>query len=85
MAGAVALDEVVLHGWDLARATGQAFDVEPRLLDVVHGFVQQAASPEFESQRDGLFGPVVPVPDDAPLLDRVLGLSGRDPGWSPPA
>jgi hypothetical protein len=30
-----------------------------------------------------VFGPVVPVPDDAPLLDRVIGLSGRDPGWKP--
>jgi hypothetical protein len=24
------------------------------------------------------------VPDDAPLLDRVIGLTGRDPGWSRP-
>jgi hypothetical protein len=23
------------------------------------------------------------VPDDAPLLDRVIGLTGRDPAWSP--
>jgi len=30
-----------------------------------------------------LFGPVVEVPDDAPLLDRVIGLTGRDPAWSP--
>jgi hypothetical protein len=27
----------------------------------------------------GVFGKAVPVPDDAPLLDRVLGLTGRDP------
>ena len=27
----------------------------------------------------GVFGPRVPVPDDAPFLDRPLGLTGRDP------
>lgn len=30
---------------------------------------------------EGLFGPVVDVPADAPLLDRVIGLSGRNPSW----
>lgn len=81
VAGLVALDELVVHGWDLARATGRPWAVEPASLEAVHGFVQGFAAPG--ADRAGLFGPVVPVPDDAPLLDRVIGLTGRDPRWSP--
>jgi uncharacterized protein (TIGR03086 family) len=82
-AGLVALDELVIHGWDVARASGQPYDCDPASLEAVHGFVAQFSGPGMEEQRAGLFGPVVDVPDDAPLLDRVIGLTGRDPGWSP--
>ena len=33
VAGAVALDELVLHAWDLAKGTGPAFDPDPAALD----------------------------------------------------
>jgi uncharacterized protein (TIGR03086 family) len=82
-AGVVALDELVVHGWDLARATGQPYDCDRPSLEAVHGFVQQFAAPGMEAQRGGLFGPVVAVADDTPLLDRVIGLTGRDPYWCP--
>ena len=81
VAGLVALDELVIHGWDLARAAGLAYECDPASLEAVHGFVAQFASPE-ERARNELFGAVVPVPDGAPLLDRVVGLAGRDPAWS---
>ena len=81
VAGAVALDELVVHGWDLARATGQAYAPDEASLKVAQGLLtpEEGAA----SSDGGLFGAVVPVPDDAPLLDRVIGLSGRDPGWTP--
>jgi uncharacterized protein (TIGR03086 family) len=79
-AGVVALDELVMHGWDLAKATGQPAGYDGPGLEAVHGMVQQFRS----SGIEGLFGPPVAVPDDAPLLDRILGLAGRDPGWEPP-
>jgi uncharacterized protein (TIGR03086 family) len=83
VAGLVALDELVIHGWDVARASGQAYDCDRRLLEAVHGFVAQFAGPGQEAARERLFGPVVQVSDDAPLLERVVGLTGRDPAWSP--
>jgi uncharacterized protein (TIGR03086 family) len=83
VAGVVALDELVIHAWDLARATGQEFDDDPASLEVVHGFVTGLAAPGSEQMRSGIFGPIVAVDPDAPLLDRTLGLAGRDPAWSP--
>jgi uncharacterized protein (TIGR03086 family) len=80
-AGAVAVDELVIHGWDLARATGQPYEPDPAALQLCHGLLLAAA--DDPSRGDGIFGPVVPVPEDAPLLDRAVGLSGRDPGWTP--
>lgn len=81
VAGAVAADELVVHGWDLARATGQEYEPDEAALRAAYGFL--AAAAENSGPGEGVFGPVVPVPDDAPLLDRVIGLSGRDPGWKP--
>jgi uncharacterized protein (TIGR03086 family) len=79
---AVTLDELVLHGWDLARATGQPYDPDPRDVAAILPFLEMFGS---EQGVPGLFGPAVPVPDDAPAFDRALGLSGRDPAWRAPA
>jgi len=83
MAKAPALDiasmvikEMAVHGWDVATATGQKFhvcdDTARFVLDVVdkHG--------DLYRQYDGFADPV-PVPDDAPVFDRALASSGRDP------
>jgi hypothetical protein len=37
--------------------------------------------PDNLNARKGIFEPPVPVLDDAPLVDRVVAYSGRDPGW----
>lgn len=83
--GVVAVDELVVHGWDLARATGQAFRCDPASAAAVLEFTRESAEPGNAAMREDLFGPVVEVPQDAPALDRALGYAGRDPGWAPPA
>jgi uncharacterized protein (TIGR03086 family) len=75
--GVVALDELVIHGWDLSIATGQAYDPPADEVAATIAFVSQ-----FDAPRDGrLFGPVVDMASDAPTFDRLLGLTGRDPEW----
>ncbi|MFF2196897.1 TIGR03086 family metal-binding protein [Streptomyces sp. NPDC058157] len=81
VAAAVAADELVVHGWDLARATGRQYTPDAAALHASHAFLRAAA--EEAGGGAGVFGPVVPVPNGASLLDGTIGLSGRDPGWTP--
>jgi uncharacterized protein (TIGR03086 family) len=80
--GLVALDEVLLHGWDLARATGQEYDVTEAESEAVLPVVTPEDHDPDGSSRTGLFGPVVPAGDSARPFDRTLALAGRDPGWT---
>ena len=80
VAGIVGLDELVIHGWDLARATDQPSGYDGPGLPDVHANVLHFRSAGIE----GLFGPEVPIPEDAPLFDRILGATGRNPAWTPP-
>lgn len=77
--GLVALNEVVVHGWDLAVSTGQPYEVDRATVQAIHSLVTQQASPD---GTPGLFGPAITTPAGAPLLDRVIGLTGRDPRWA---
>ena len=79
--GLVALDELIVHGWDIAVATAQRYEPPSHELKAALSFVTS-----FDAPRDGsLFGPIVEVPDDATELDRLLGLTGRYPSWQPPS
>lgn len=79
----VALNEVTVHGWDLARGTGQDYPADPHAVAVCRGFVEEFDAPA--NDDGGLFGPPVATADDAAPIDRLVGLTGRDPGWTPAA
>ncbi len=73
------------HWWDLAKATGLDATMDPEEVEALW----QALSPMRPSfwawqVENGHYAPKVPVPEDAPLQDRLLGLIGRDPDWTPP-
>jgi uncharacterized protein (TIGR03086 family) len=75
LAGFTTLD-LVVHGWDVARAAGIPVTIPDDLLAYVFAFAQQAVN---DSIRGALVGPAVAVPESAPMLDRLIGHMGRTP------
>jgi uncharacterized protein (TIGR03086 family) len=76
LAGFTTLD-IAVHGWDLARATGQPADLDGRLAAHVLVFAGQTlATPEMRGSR---IGPARPVADDAPVTQRLVAFLGRQP------
>jgi len=73
---AMLIAEMVLHGWDIAKATGQDYRCDDAVARNVLKTVE--AQGELFRQYQG-FAAIVPVPDDAAAFDRALALSGRDP------
>ena len=81
--GLVLADELAVHGWDVARASGQPYTCEPDVLEAARQFLEMFASPDAPSGPEVEFGPATVLLPEAPLLDRVVALAGRDPSWSP--
>ncbi len=79
---AMLVGDLVLHGWDLAVATGRPYDPDPAAVAMTGEFLGAFGE---QGRAQGLFGDPVPVPADAPALTRAVARSGRDPAWSRPS
>lgn len=78
--GELGFIELMLHGWDVARAAGQPLEVS----DAVGAELLRCLEPTLEQGRQmDVYADPVEVPADASALDRALGLAGRDPRWTP--
>ena len=72
------LMEYLTHGWDLAVATGQRVPFTETEAETTLRRADGMLPSEYRGA--GMpFGDVVPVPDDAPAVDRLVGYMGRDP------
>ena len=80
--GAMLLMEMVLHGWDVARATGQDFSADDKTARALQDIVDAQA--ELFRKYQG-FADAISPPAGASTFDRALARSGRDPGWKPAA
>ncbi len=72
----IAFSDQLLHGWDLARATGQDATMPAGLPDAAYELLHGRFS---DDERQGVFKPEVAVPEGASPQDRLLAYTGRQP------
>lgn len=77
VAAGINVTDTLVHGWDLAKATGQQVVIDPALVEAALEFSRSFVTDEIRTR--GAFGPVVPVPDEASATDRLVGFLGRQP------
>jgi len=69
--------EAIVHGWDLAKATGQPTEVEPELFEVAW---EQCKMVDENFRGPGRpFGPAVSPPQSASDTERLVAWLGRQP------
>ncbi|GAA2622930.1 TIGR03086 family metal-binding protein [Actinomadura fulvescens] len=73
------IKEMAVHGWDVAKATGQEFRVSGAVGELLLKVVDEHA--EMYREYDGFADPV--ALDSGDPFERALALSGRDPRWTP--
>ncbi|MFF2508804.1 TIGR03086 family metal-binding protein [Streptomyces sp. NPDC058067] len=83
--GSMALLDMTVHIWDLARATGQAYEPEGEALAVLDQLAGAVAELAPTARAMGMFGEPVAVPEGASAFERLLAETGRDPRWEAPA
>jgi uncharacterized protein (TIGR03086 family) len=76
MVWGINVGDTLVHGWDLARATGQDHVVDNDVVEAVWSSLHGKLPPE---ARGSGFGAEVTVPDDAPMIDRLVAYMGRTP------
>lgn len=75
----LALADAVVHGWDLAQATGQEIKIEEETAEAIYTMTSTMLEPKGSFPRGDTFADPVDMPDDARARDRALAYLGRDP------
>jgi uncharacterized protein (TIGR03086 family) len=73
----LAATDAFVHGWDLAKATGQPTDLEPGLAETLLAGAKQSIQDAFRGPEPAPFGPEQPAPAGASNADKLAAFLGR--------
>jgi uncharacterized protein (TIGR03086 family) len=75
----LALTDAVVHGWDLAKATGQDTTIDESLATMLLAGLEQSITADMRQPGGPVFAPPVPVDAGRPAGDRLVAFLGRRP------
>jgi uncharacterized protein (TIGR03086 family) len=75
----IAALDCFVHGWDLAKATGQSTDLDPALATEMLALAKANITDAIRGDEPAPFGPAVDVKTGAPAADQLAGFLGRTP------
>jgi len=78
------LIDYVVHGWDVARTLDIPVSFDPDVLDTAIEIARSVPDGPQRLQPGSAFAPGLAAAGDAPQLDRIVAMLGRDPGWTSP-
>src|SRR5689334_8550283 len=79
------LVDTVVHAWDVARTLGVPVGFSPEVLAATLPIALAVPQGDARLAEGAAFAPALPSAEDAPALDRIVAVLGRDPHWTPPA
>jgi uncharacterized protein (TIGR03086 family) len=77
----ISFSDTLLHGWDVAKATGQDATMPDGLAEAAYNTIHGRFT---EEQRKGVFKPEIPVRPSASAQEKLLAYTGRDPNTTLP-
>jgi uncharacterized protein (TIGR03086 family) len=75
------LVDYTVHGWDVARALGVPYDLDPAVLEASRKVAAMVPGGDYRTQPNAAFAPAVEAPAGASTLDQIVAILGRSPTW----
>jgi uncharacterized protein (TIGR03086 family) len=76
--------DYVVHGWDVARAMDQPFELPADVVAAALPLAYAVPDGSFRAGDSAVFAPAIPSTEPTNDLDRILAYLGRSPQWKPP-
>lgn len=75
--------DYVVHGWDVARSMGAAYQVDDDMAEAALAVARAVPDGPERLKPGAAFRPSLAAPPEGSAMDQILSMLGRSPDWQP--